>query len=150
NKIEALKQKKEGMEEELRRRTNGIPFLNKLILAPTAYESWETAKLIERRDSCAELIEQQEKLLERSKRCYRYATQALLSQQSCAPKKAKVSASVINKEDELTCDGKPCFRQERICGCIYKIDCCATRCWAVDCLCCFCCFWPDARACCII
>src|SRR5262249_46252786 len=145
NKIQALKQKKEGMEEELRRRqTNGVhSFIKSLILAPTTYESWDTATLIERRDNCAQLIEQQEKLLERSKRCYRYVTQALVNQQSCAPKKAKVVTITI-KEDGITCD--PCLRQERICGCIYKIDCCATRCWAVHCLCCICCFWPDARA----
>jgi len=88
-------------------------------------------------------ISSKEQQIEVSKRCHKYAVQAIINQQSC------FSTGLRNlgaqETDEVECCNIMCYRSQKICGLLYKIDCCASRCWAIDCICCFCCFWPEGR-----
>ncbi len=86
-------------------------------------------------------IDGTELLIHLAKRCQKYAVHAIFKQQ-CVPKGEVV--------DECKVCDQTCYRHEQICGLVHKVDCCATRCWALDCFFCICCFWPEGRHCCMI
>lgn len=71
-------------------------------------------------------------------RCDKYVQQNLLQQK---PRLPWCRPNTV----EWSCCGIPCFRAEQHCSCLYKVDCCLQRCYAIDCLCCFCCIWPEGR-----
>jgi hypothetical protein len=73
-------------------------------------------------------------------KCSKYAIRAILDQNHYTFKQ-----QCVKTEADVKCCGTQLYKAERICGCVYKVDCCAQRCWAMDCLGCFCCFWPAAR-----
>lgn len=75
-----------------------------------------------------------------AEKCSKYAIRAILDQNHCTFKQ-----QFVKTEADVKCCGAQLYKSERICGCIYKIDCCAQRCWAMNLLGCFCCFWPAAR-----
>lgn len=82
-------------------------------------------------------------LLDRSVKCDHYAREAILKQQS-------VCQNATETVEECTCCNITCYKHQQVCGLIHKIDCCGTRCWAIDCLCCMFCFWPDGQQVCVI
>lgn len=97
--------------------------------------------------ACYESIEKMEKQQKLAKRCEKYALHSILSQQYCLGAKAKFRDTFVETQADVECCGITCYRQQKICGIIYKVDCCATTCWAIDCFCCKCCLWPDAGWC---
>lgn len=117
-------------------------------------------------------------LIDRGERCQKYINSVIASQQTCCdPAPQPTTNTVIIQSDQLdtccdpatnavtiqsnqfvlasseecSCFDVSVYRHEQVCGCIHKVDCCATRCFAIDCLpFCFCCFWPDTQQCCIL
>lgn len=75
-----------------------------------------------------------------AQRCKKYAVNAILHQQGCATMACKEMS--VETQHEIECCDVMCYKQQKVCGLIYKIDCCALRCWAADLGCFFCCFWP--------
>lgn len=87
---------------------------------------------------CMQPLFHKEQLTEEFEKCDRYVRATIADQQ---PKMPWFRSDV----EECTVCSFPCYRAERNCGCIYKIDCCAQRCYAIDLLCCFLCFWPEGE-----
>lgn len=83
-----------------------------------------------------------------AERCNKYATLAILKQQSALTQALK--DAVVDTQAEVECCNILCYRQQKICGLLHRIECCATKCWAIDLACCFCCFWPEGRSYCCI
>lgn len=152
-KIDAIKTKKEAVDREIafRYASKGQKIMMTIFTnRDPEFQKLEDATLANVSKNCTNAIQKQENLLERSKRCSRYAAQAILNQNCCPTTNAVIKKHTVTTGPEITCCGETCFKQERYCGIVYKIDCCFTRCWAIDCLCCFCCFWPDGRSACIL
>jgi len=119
-------------------------------LANNPYSKWETNQIIDQQEHTESLLSTLNKQLQTTERCEKYATRAILNQQCCPHAIKKASDAIIQTEADVKCCGSTCYKQQRICGVLVKIDCCATRFWALDCFCCVCCFWPDARRCGVI
>lgn len=154
--IESLEKSIADLKQELQARKNKsdtslrTSFINFVVGNERPYKTWslrDINKLLS--DSEAELAKLK-KQGEISERCHQYAYKAIYSQQ-CCPKAAQCTEDnfVTTQADVKFC-GERCYRQQRICGILYKIDCCFTRCWALDCLCCFCCLWPEGRTWCML
>lgn len=150
-KIEALDQHKKQLAEMLakkRAQTEGLGFRKILSYLPSSnpYKDWSIFKI---QRTLQEIDEQNNALKEQreaSKKCEKYALKSIFKQQYCQ----HAVDALVDTQAEVSCCGERCFRQQRICGLLYKIDCCATRCWALDCFCCMCCIWPDAQSVCVI
>lgn len=82
--------------------------------------------------------------LHMSERCHKYATAAILSQQWCITQACK--NTTVETQVEVECCNMMCYKQQKICGILYKIDCLAMRCWALHFQCCLCCLWPIGRS----
>lgn len=81
----------------------------------------------------------------KSEQCEKYARIAVLAQMGMLGHIK--DATVVTRE--VTCCGSVCYRDDQVCGILHRIECCASRCWALDCFCYFCCIWPEAGvACC--
>ncbi|MBA2727038.1 MAG: hypothetical protein H0U49_02555 [Parachlamydiaceae bacterium] len=78
-------------------------------------------------------------------KCSKYAIRAILDQNCCDFKH-----QCVKTEADVKCCAVQLYKSERICGCLHKIDCCAQRCWAMNCLGCICCIWPAGRTYCVI
>lgn len=75
-----------------------------------------------------------------AQRCKKYATNAILYQRGCVT--GAYEDMCVETQHEIEGVGVMCYKQQKVCGLIYKIDCCALRCWAAKLGCCFCCLWP--------
>lgn len=83
-------------------------------------------------------------------RSVRYANSAVISQHPFMQLKPDLSKYVYEEKKVDVC-GTSWYSQKKYCGCIYKIDCCESMtCWAIDCICCACCFMPATRDCAIL
>lgn len=87
---------------------------------------------------CMQPLFHQSQLSSESKKCDFYVRKALERQQPSIP-------WCRPDVQECTFCAFPCCRSERQCGCVYKIDCCAQRCYALDLFFCFCCIWPEGE-----
>ena len=85
---------------------------------------------------------------ELAQRCNKYAVKAILNQNGCLTR--KITEMTVETQREIECCDIMCYKQQKVCGLLYKIDCCALRCWAADLGCFFCCFWPAGNTGCII
>lgn len=95
-------------------------------------------------------------------RVRRYADIAVVKQHGCLRARAvanhalesttdTLSSALVEETNRVDCCGETCYREKRICCCVYQIECCGeTLCWAIDCLCCMCCFSPATGDCCIV
>lgn len=95
-------------------------------------------------------------------RVKKYADIAVVKQYGCMRAKAvannaleattdTVSSALVEETNRVDCCGETCYREKRICCCVYQIECCgSTLCWAIDCICCMCCFSPSTGDCCIV
>jgi hypothetical protein len=84
----------------------------------------------------------------RAERANRYAAYAIMNQSGYL--KQALRDTVVETQADVKCGEFTCYKQEKICGILYKIDCCFLRCWAVDCGCCQCCLAPDLNTFCMI
>lgn len=80
-------------------------------------------------------------------RCQKYALTAILNQECISP---RTCDGVIETTADFTCCGYTLYREQKICGLLHKIDCCGSRCWAINCLCCVCCIFPEGRSVCCL
>lgn len=80
-----------------------------------------------------------------AQRVNRYAANAIMNQAGYL--KQALRDTVVETQADVKCGEFTCYKQEKICGLLYKIDCCFLRCWAVDCGCCKCCLSPDLNCC---
>lgn len=82
-------------------------------------------------------------MIDRADKCEKYALQTILSQQTICDGATETVA-------ECGCCNFTCYKHQRICGLVHKVDICGTRCWAIDCFCCMCCVWPASTQVCVI
>ena len=134
--IEHLSVCKDQMEDSLRRK-------RKLQENASTYPYAEFSKeqLVAGLEEVNSQLKAAKQFFEASERCQKYAVQAILSQQSY------ISDSYIKSSVR---EEKIGYKHDKYCGCIYKVDCCAVRCWAIDCFCCMCCIFPEGRSCGVI
>src|SRR5262249_3227248 len=63
-----------------------------------------------------------------AQRVNRYAANAIMNQAGYL--KQALRDTVVETQAEVKCGDFTCYKQEKICGLLYKIDCCFLRCWA--------------------
>jgi hypothetical protein len=115
------------------------------------FSEWETEKILAELTYVEGRIQAVQKLLDKAQNCQRYALKAIIGQQSCCSNtNATLKDVLVKTEAEIRCGDDVCYRKQKICGIIDKIECCGTKCWAIDCFCCSCCIWPDARSWCLV
>lgn len=114
------------------------------------YREWSKATIQKTMQENRAQVKTLQDKLQKAERCNKCAFKAIYDQQCCIGAMDSFEDNFVTTEADVKCCGERCYRQQRICGIVYKIDCCATRCWAIDCLCCFCCFWPAGRQACVL
>lgn len=126
-------------------------FLHRTVLSSDRpYKDWSKDKIKAEMDKVQNEAAALRAQLRKAERCNRLALAVISDQQCCHDPVGALEDQFVTTDADVKCGGKRCYRQQRVCGIIYKIDCCATRCWAIDCLCCFCCIWPDGRQACVL
>lgn len=134
--------------EERPKRTDYFEYTKMFSLKSRPYTGLSKTDIDESLKTLEEKLQKKERQLDVSQRISKYATYAILQQQGCLTQTFKNMA--VDTQAEVECCGFMCYKQQQICGLIYKIDCCALQCFAMDCFCCFCCFWPAGRQACLI
>lgn len=145
--LQILRSQRHALNDELNRRANrniALDFLSFLGLTEGSFPNLTDNQIRTRIQDLDDSILTKEKVLQSSQRCNKYAAIAILNQQGCLTQSVK--EALITETEEVECCGIMCYRQQKICGLLYKIECCATRCWAINCLCCTCCLWPEGRS----
>lgn len=124
-----------------------------------SYTEMDDEALSERITRIERLIEQNNQL---SGRVKKYADIAVVRQQGCLRIKAAasrafkassetISSALVEETAKVDCCGTTCYREKRICCCVYQIECCEDfTCWAIDCICCMLCFSPATGDCCLV
>lgn len=144
--IQNLESEQQGLiheKQERPSRSNSWELGNFLSWVRNPYAKLSEKEIEERLITIEIQLVQKKKLLDVADRCSKYAALAILKQQGCLNQAMKNAFVDQNQEGE--CCGVVWYKQQRICGLLYQIECCAQRCWAVNCGCCCCVIAPECQ-----